>query len=221
MTTDERGHVATARSPSSPFPRSYDDLPSFAFLTNDNERERKAESQRPGTYGVVVTPHSFAELPEYAATLEGRRASQPWRQNSSLLSTPISVRRGRPPLQRARTDPNVIVLDRFEDAPTTATAASNPATSPPRRTSFPDVHQLTISTSPLPRDSSYRPDRAGGRDERLMAHFRQYIVRRLVQPLLDGSNPPFTSSSTRHVFELEAARFPPVRPNHGTSLSID
>lgn len=75
-------HRAATVKPDSP--RSSDsglNLPAFATLTNDEDRERKAESTLPGTYSVVVTPKSFADLPEYAisgesSTARGQRSAR-------------------------------------------------------------------------------------------------------------------------------------------------
>lgn len=56
----------------SPLPLS-DHLPDFSVLTSDEDRERKAVVHKPGTFGVVVTPDSFRDLPEYATV--GRSSS--------------------------------------------------------------------------------------------------------------------------------------------------
>ena len=92
-------------------PRNSDsglNLPAFATLTNDEDRERKAETPLPGTYSVVVTPKSFADLPEYAIASGSPTArGQP--------SARQQARTGSGSSNRARSDPNAIVLDRFED----------------------------------------------------------------------------------------------------------
>jgi hypothetical protein len=47
-----------------------DELGAFASLATDEDRERKAECARPGTYNVVVNPSSFKHLPEYSVKEE-------------------------------------------------------------------------------------------------------------------------------------------------------
>lgn len=74
-----------------------DSLPAFAFLTSDEERERKAEASIPGTYYVIVIPDSFSKLPEYAAD-----AAEAVKSDS------------RPNLDSA-TDFDVVILETFED----------------------------------------------------------------------------------------------------------
>ena len=50
-------------------PNEKDILPPFSSLTNDEDRERKAELKPVGTYIVVVNPASFVNLEEYRDTL--------------------------------------------------------------------------------------------------------------------------------------------------------
>ena len=49
-------------------PKDKDVLPSFSSLTNDDDREKKAEFKPLGTYNVVVNPASFVQLEEYRET---------------------------------------------------------------------------------------------------------------------------------------------------------
>ncbi len=119
--------------------------------------------------------------------------------------------------QSTRPDPNTVVLERFEDgAPLTTTSYS--VSVPPQRS---DVHipdamrYLSIRTSPqvasLP-NTTATYTRIPSSDDHLTAHFRQNIVRRLIQPQVPGqSQHRLVPGSTRDVFELEAARFRPVR----------
>lgn len=204
--------AARARSDQSvsPILRQHDDLPAFAVLTTDDERERKAETQSPGTYGVVVTPSSFADLPEYAEV-----ASSNSRQTITNSYTPNSIHSPSlgGSLKHSRTDPNVIVLDRFEDvSPSSAGTFSLP--SPARRPSLPDgIQYLTINTTPssvgsmLPRSPLSQVMRT---DEHLISHFRHYVFPRLVQPRLEGTpNDPF-ANPIRDAFEIEASQFTPL-----------
>ena len=196
---------------SSPTPQHFDDLPAFAALTTDDERERKAGTQRPGTFGVVVTPESFSDLPEYADTRppSGGPTSVKSRTHSFASRTP-SINRS---LMRSRTDPNVVVLDRFEDV----SASSNgpfSIPSPGRRPSLPtNIQYLSISTSST-HSNAMMPNSPLSRvmrtDEHFFAHFRHYVFPRLVQPVLERAANEITYSPTRDAFEIEAKRFAPL-----------
>ena len=211
-TDQTTAHVRS--SPSlSPAPRQPDDLPEFAVLTNDDDRQRKAELQRPGTYGVVVTPESFSDLPEYASV------ASPGSRRTSEHSPRSTVGSPGPTLSRTstRTDPNVVVLDRFEDTPP-ASAGPFSSASASRRPSLPESMQyLSMSSSP-PTTSAFHPlaptppTRASTTDGRLLAWFRQHIVKRIVQPPDTGTPEDIVSpTATRSAFEAESARFQPVR----------
>jgi len=167
---------------------------------------------RPGTYGVVVTPESFSDLPEYAALASprGRRTSTQSRGHRISTDSPGSS------LSRTstQTDTNFVVLDRFEDA-TPPAVAQYRVPSPARRPSIPDALQQLSISSPLhsvaPAYPTAAPTRPGNMEDRFIAHFRRYIVRRLVQPLVDRQpHDNIVPGSTRDVFETEATRFPPV-----------
>lgn len=190
-------------------PRNSDsglNLPAFATLTNDEDRERKAESTLPGTYSVVVTPKSFADLPEYAISGESSTARG---QTSARHSARIGSGRG----DRTRSDPNVIVLDRFEDLSPT-TSVTSPLVPPTRQGNLPETLQhMSLSVPSVSSASSqastpvtHYPPAEG----RLVSHFRRYIVTRLVPKNIED-NYGVGSTPMRDIFEDEAARFPPVR----------
>lgn len=217
--------TAQARTSSSnsnsPVPR-YDDLPAFSSLQTDGERERKAETQPAGTYGVVVTPDSFSDLPEYASAASPNNSRRMSVQSQSSLA-------GRPsPLSRTgtlQTDPNTVVLDRFEDV---SPGAGSPFTlqSNDRRPSLPEsMYYLAITTPPsaatpaLATGSMGQPSPPG---HSLIARFRHYIVERLCQPQVEGTSPGvILPGSTKDMFEIEAQRFAPVGdgPSQTTSFS--
>ena len=154
-----------------------------------------------------MTPESFSDLPEYAAaaSLGSRRMSVQSQASGFGLSTSSLSRSS----TRSRTDPNTVVLDRFEDiSPSSAGQFSIP--SPGRRPSLPDsIQYLSISTSSPTAHGFYTTSplsQVAYADEQCIAHFRQYVINRLVQPQLEGGFP----GSTRDTFEIEAARFQPV-----------
>lgn len=192
-------------TPSTGFDTSYDDLPAFATLTNDEDRERKAETTLPGTYSVVVTPKSFADLPEYASTANAqtaRRQTSDRPRASTVSSTGSS--------KKSRSDPNVVVLDRFEE--------SSPSMSlqlPGRQSSLPETMQhMSLSITPSSTTSS-QPNtpitHVTAAESRLILHFRQYIVARLVPEDINPVGSNLTPGSMRDIFEVEAAKFQPVR----------
>jgi hypothetical protein len=166
--------------------------------------------QRPGTYGVVVTPSSFAELPEYA-----EMATSSSQHPSANLYTPTSANRGKfnRPLRRSRTDPNVVVLDRFEDiSPSSNGTYALP--SPDRRPSLPNgLQYLSINTTPSPAGSILPRSplsQVTHPDEHLISHFRHYVFPRLFQPCLEGTPTNTYLDPTRDAFEMEARRFVPL-----------
>ena len=175
-------------------------LPAFATLTNDEDRERKAETTLPGTYSVVVTPRSFADLPEYAIAGEGStpRGQTGGRQQGRTGSGS----------DNGRSDPNVIVLDRFEElSPTTS------VTSPTRQGTLPETLQhMTLSVPSVSATSSQSSSPLtyfSPAEGRLVSHFRRYIVTRLV-PKNIKDNYGVGSAPLSDIFEDEATRFPPV-----------
>lgn len=197
----------TYSSPPLPLPE-HDDLPDFASLTTDEDRERKAITQRPGTFAVVATPESFYDLPEYAMLApSGHRHSS---ESSSR------GRHGSPRthlgLTRSRTvpdpDPNTVLLDRFEEPSSLPVGSLTISSSGNRRGSFPeDLEQLSITTaSYTSRTTSAPPTPARRLDEHLLLHFRQYISPRLMQPQHDTTS----SDSTQDVLGMEAVRFAPL-----------
>ncbi|KAK4615946.1 hypothetical protein CLAFUW4_09761 [Fulvia fulva] len=208
----------------SPSLEESDDLPEFACLASDEDREKKAEAHKPGTFGVVVTPESFFDLPEYAASVphESRRTSGA--SYGSASSARGAYRSPRPGATRSITlaDPNTVVLDRFEDSPVTS-PTSFPRSDESRRGSFPEALQnLSITSSAFASGTStaLQTPTFRGADDHLLAHFRQYIVPCLAQP-----QPPHTASAlgiisqstARNAIELEAHRF---RPLHNAICAI-
>ena len=187
-----------------------DNLPAFATLTNDEDRERKAETTTPGTYSVIVTPRSFADLPEYAASsgsLISTRNQPSERHEARTLSSPTSSRKSTP------SDPNVVVLDRFEDMPTT-TSPSSSMFPPSGQGGLPDSMQhMSLGIPPtLPAPSrSTTPTMRTAAESRLVLHFRSYIIDRLVPTSIkDNRNGSSRSSPIGDIFETEAKKFPPV-----------
>ncbi|KAH0342598.1 hypothetical protein KCU81_g5544, partial [Aureobasidium melanogenum] len=127
-------------------------LPAFTELSNEDERERKALTQPPGTFNVILTPDSFGRLPEYGGLI--RR----YRSGSGCSKYGFSE------------DPNLVVLAEFEDTPYFMAL-------PERNPSFAAYPTPTSSASSIPRDlANY-----GTTDiDEVMAHYREFISKRMM-----------------------------------------
>ena len=159
---------------------------------------------------MVVTPESFSELPEYAATASPTSRRQSVQSQVSGFGTP-KPNLYRPPVSA---DPTVVILGRFEDiSPSSAGPFSIP--SPGRRSSLPDGMQYLAISTAAPQPSMLlqsSPGQVARPDDNFVIRFRHYIVRRLTQPQLEISSlDSIAHGSTRDAFEIEAARFEPLR----------
>lgn len=84
-------------------------MPPFQTLTTDNERERKAEYHRPGTYIVLALQETFANSAEYR---EKDRIFQP---NSSRDPHIFHYEPGSTPLPLIESgDPDIVILPAFD-----------------------------------------------------------------------------------------------------------
>lgn len=177
-----------------------DDLPPFAQLVSDEEREKKAERSNPGTYHVVVNPDSFQHLPEYSDDPDVKRErSFPLRRGSVATSLTSSIGRDSSQAEVVPIpgDPNVVVLPRFEDVL--------------RRTASKDPKSPTSPT--LTRIKSEDDDHEAINDkesaeERYLRQFRNVVWKQLVPAELDALDGMERSSSI--VMESEASFFLPV-----------
>ena len=203
-----------------------DDLPPFATLTTDEERERKAVTTNPGTYNVVVNPESFQHLPEYSDDSDTKSLrTSPLRRGS--LAASMASSQGRETLvdgaqevegmPHHSEDPNVVILHRFEDATRKATfqwKESRSSISPQISTSVAEVNAPIIDghVEDDPTRSLMQIAAEGGQDSSLLHHFRNRIWRQLAQ--VQSESIPQASahvkSSGVEVLERAARFFPPV-----------
>ncbi len=189
-----------------------DDLPPFAALMTDEEREKKAELSSPGTYNVVVNQDSFQHLPEYTDDPEIKRERlSPLRRGSIAASLASSTGRDIPveglPLPG---DPNIVLLPRFEDVARRATFSS---VKDPRSPIFStsrdgiikseDTDEVFLTEEP----AQMTDDKGPGPDARYLQQFRRVVWRQLV-PAEQGLDEMMQSSV--NVLEVEAMNFPPV-----------
>lgn len=197
-----------------------DDLPPFALLTTDEEREKKAESTSPGTYNVVVNPESFQDLPEYHddADVKGLLLS-PLRSGSQGASNVGSqgTNSGVDNAHHGTDDPDVVILRRFEDATRRATSQLKDS----RSTGSPLITRTSSEVSPPKLESHIDFDSAssfmqlaaeGGQDLNLLHHFRHHVWRHLapVEHERTAQGSTFPENSGVEVLEHAAGLFPPV-----------
>jgi hypothetical protein len=193
-------------------------MPPFSTLTSDEEREKKAEASHPGTYHVIVNPDSFSGLPEYAddSLDELNIGSLSLRRGSATSSMLSGSRRDDREGSIETSDPNVIILNRFEDS----THRSPTQWKRSRLSPGSDVTSASSLAIPVPfliDEQGVRPldlvVAHGGQDERLLSHFRDVVWKQLIQgqstrelssPL---SSPIFPSVE---IFEEVASTFRPV-----------
>ena len=190
--------------------RSVEDLlPPFSALTTDEDRERKAELQNPGTYHVISNPRSFISLPEY-------------RDDNALITSSIAdstYSKYDPDDESASytrsidnpEDPNIVILRSFEETPRRLpTLISNLPTNAPS----PSSSQASIphTTNSVAQANARAPvesimsvlDTAhgGGRDDRLLQHYRAVISPRIFR----GAS----SDGDEDLFETQARTYPPL-----------
>ncbi|KAI9800621.1 MAG: hypothetical protein M1833_003279 [Piccolia ochrophora] len=210
----------SSRAPSSPD----DSLPPFSALTNDEDRERKAESQDPGTFHVVVNPHSFSGLPEYS---EADSASDHDRRDGTRDKTSVDgILDGvseSSPHHEASEDPNVVIISRFDDATRRATSqAQQPSSrSPPLRepTSTTASQSTEASTECFNESKSPINDRIGEdrshltlQEKRLLEHYRNFISHQLIYTVHGDAFEPLPRADRVEGdrFEQEAESFRPL-----------
>ncbi|BAE57264.1 unnamed protein product [Aspergillus oryzae RIB40] len=193
-------------------------LPSFATLTSDEERERKAQSSIPGTYTVIVMPESFSYLPGHADERSGE-------QSRSSTSSPLvdsgqsSQRNDNPEVN----DPNVVILKTFPDARrylcsdyrgSTRTLESDPQDSSHSST----VSVYSADLSALDDYNAQEQTTLTDYEAMLLSHFRNVIWPKLVPQGIwpDGSHGPRLGVE---VLEQEASICPPRQSSIGRFIS--
>lgn len=203
-----------------------DDLPPFASLTSDEERERKAESTSPGTYNVVVNPESFHHLPEYSDDSDVKSARlSPLRRGSFAASMASSQGRDTgidsvhqfDSMHHGDEDPNIVILRRFEDASRRATLQWKDSRSPETSrltTLSPEIHSRPAAFHNDFNSTQSLMQRAadGGGDSDLLHHFRNNVWLQLAQvdkdSMAQASGP--AANFGMEILESAARFFPPV-----------
>lgn len=120
---------------------------------------------------------------------------------------------------KTNTDPNVVILDRFDDV-TSPSAMPFPNATSARSQSIPSGFQgLSITPSSPNMSIAVRAlpeSHITSSDDLLVRHFRRHIIHRLILPLMAGDHVGrqqpllLKPGSTEDVFQLEAVRFLPL-----------
>lgn len=193
-----------------------DDLPPFATLTTDEDRERKAERNSPGTYNVVVNPDSFQHMPEYSddPDIKSLRLS-PLRRGSLAASLASSLGKDSPiDAVSLSGDPNIVVLTRFEDTARRATAQWRDQKSPisplPTSSKIKIKEEEELADSPSTRRTTITAPQHEGQDSKYMVQFRNVVWKQLVQAEPGDFGVSASASSSADIVEEVAANFPPV-----------
>ncbi|KAK2873621.1 hypothetical protein FQN49_002227 [Arthroderma sp. PD_2] len=211
--------LSESSSGSSTSSSSDDVLPPFASLTTDIEREMKAECYLPGTYHVVVNPDSFANLTDES---EDSQDDLPPTKRTARVAQSSSHKRNsssksRPRSSMESTDPNVVILSKFEDSMALNTSywkslRSSPQTVSSRSKSPESFEDNAVQESKKPKHPIFIGSAGHLEDARLLSHFRNVVWKHLVQGGL-GHDPIHGSGTNMpgaDIFEKEAANFLPL-----------
>jgi hypothetical protein len=189
--------------------RSVEDLlPPFAALTTDEDRERKAELKDPGTYHVIANPRSFVSLPEYRDENAGSGSGSGSAYTNFDPDDEIASHDGS---LDGSEDPNVVILKTFDETPRRIPIISS---NNPTSSTFPEISQVSgfhppvsmaqTDIRPLGDSSMSMLDvaRSGGRDSRLLQHYRTAISPHIIQTA--------RSDRDEDLFETQARTYPPL-----------
>jgi hypothetical protein len=195
--------------------RSVEDLlPPFSALTTDEERERKAELQNPGTYHVVANIGSFVALPEYReenASVPGSGEVGRFPSPALVVDDDATSSLSVDPVGD-RDDPNVVILKVFEEPSRKGSLQpSNRSTTNPVSPASSQASIATTSQLVTQRNTHHTEGqgvsmldiaRSGGRDAQLLHHYQTSISPYILQTRRpDGDE---------DLFEMQARSYPPV-----------
>lgn len=190
-----------------------DDLPPFASLTTDEDREKKAVQYSPGTYNVVLNQDSFQNLPEYTDDPDIKEElHSPLRRGSIAVSLASSVGHdtaieGIP----VPGDPNIVVLPKFEDIARRRTFSSSKGHRSPISPSMRQMmlkREETDEVSLTDMSASTSASESTNQDAHYLRQFRSVVWKHLVPAELDVRDGMMRSSV--RVVESAANHFPPA-----------
>ncbi|KAL8731769.1 MAG: hypothetical protein Q9166_003216 [cf. Caloplaca sp. 2 TL-2023] len=201
----------------------HDFLPPFSRLTNNEDREKKAEFRPPGSYNVIVTPSSLARLDEYKAHQESEETPL---SAKSKRSTNVSADMSNPDLEAnviALTDPDTVMLRVFEDNTKKLSTPSSPSSrfgvssssslmSPSPGHCFQRTEMFTLSSQHTPPRSTFEITLQDPRDWPLICHYQNSLSRHLFNVHRGSITPPLAPGAffTQELFERTVATFPPL-----------
>ncbi|EZF92885.1 hypothetical protein H113_06326 [Trichophyton rubrum MR1459] len=178
----------------------------------------KAECYLPGTYHVVVNPDSFANLTDDSEDSQDelppiKKTVRPSQSASHKRNTSKS----RPRSSTESSDPNVVILAKFEDSMALNTSywksmRSSPLTVTSRSKSPEDYEDSHLKDANKPKHPIFIGSTGHLEDAKLLSHFRGVVWKHLVQAAL-GHNHLHASHINMpgaDIFEKEAANFLPV-----------
>ena len=200
------------------------------MLTNDEDRERKAEFRRPGSYHLVVNSWSFAEFDEYRDNRRHRnspksiKSERQGTENGDQFSD--DQKRSNEPCgdhfddTQIFNDPDIVILKLFEDdtykmgspknavvqvqCPRTPTLSLPSSASSANRT---DYSRSYYDNTPL-----MRMAHQDGRDHQLVHYYKTFVHRHLAQVHRDSLGTSLETGAllAPDVIERHAASFLPV-----------
>lgn len=202
-----------------------DHLPPFSSLTNDEDREKKAEFRAPGTYNIIVNPSSFADLEEYRESSSYSERASGWKISSLNQRNHQSNKSGISSIhsnEHLEEDPNVVILEKFEgdavimpvmnirhpqSSTSVVTSQSSSRQVSPRATLSP-LFGETVPAQILLQIPPGKDD-----DSRLIAHFNRFVLPSFAQVHRDalGTEADTNTLLAHEVFAQNSAHFSPVR----------
>ena len=206
-----------------------DSLPPFAWLKSDEDRERKAEFRKAGTFHVIVNPESFEHCEDYRETRDSSVSTVSKGTGSSDGGDDWDPDQSQHSDAQPRScdihysdDPDIVILKIFEDdtrkllspggvaskrqpsTPSTLSAISSTTAS-----SHHEHFQFSYDDTPLMKMAD-----KDGRDIPIIHYFKNFVYRHIAYVHRDSLGTPSDTGawSAQDVFEQEAGEFVPVSP---------
>lgn len=204
-----------------------DSLPPFAWLKNEEDREKKAEFRKAGTYHVIVNPESFEHCEDYRtggspnSTTSKEPESDRWKPLCSDQSQNNSTEPSISDIHYSD-DPDIVILKVFENVtskllpPSSITSKGRPSTI----SSLPISSSATVASPQEYPQFSYddtpwmKMANKNGRDHPIIYYYKNFVYRHIAQVHRDslGTSSETGALSAQDVFERQAANFVPVCP---------
>lgn len=191
-------------------------LPPFSSLTNDEDREKKAEYRAPGTYNIIANPSSFTGLEEYRTFLDDAKPLKEEPQGQRSMDGVQSWSSGGGAFSE---DPDVVILSRFQDD-VGGLSYINTHYSRFVGSLTPTLSDYSTISTPHAETSSARSEaptilqvlRRDRVDSRLISHYNNFMRRSFAQVQRDSLGTLFGNDNTsaHEIIGQKATGFPPV-----------